>query len=227
MKSLQSLAPSRRKFGALSLATGLTIAVGVTSLQPPALAASPRAASLGSLVLSSSDVAHAYGSGFRQAISIAVPNSSLKALKGQVGEALVGRVTGYERFFTRTNAATTNPRAKPKAGVYSVISALNVYKTSSYAISDIRAALKAKIPSTKGVKFTYHISGLSGVGDSAVLITARTTVTGLPVTDSVEIAFVRGRYVAIFDAGAYGGAPSTSTAIALSKVMDARIRSNG
>jgi hypothetical protein len=219
----------RNVAGALVLIT-----LGLLMLAPRPLfaAASPsrsHAVSVSALVLAAADVKSAYGSGFRPTFSQVISNKVANAAYASLGVGgrplIVGRITGYERGFSRNLASFSKGKVTVGNGVNSVIGGVNAYKTSRGPQLSMTYELKVKFKPPKGL--TYHLSHLSGVGDVAVLETIRTALKGIPTSYGILIAFARGRYTADVIASAYGSPPSESSVLALAKLMDGRIQASG
>jgi len=216
-----SISSTRRVAGALLLLS-LSAAAGLASPGPVTRAAGLHA-SLSSLLLSSSDVQHNFGNGFKTASypTTQVNGNTLSFTPG--GAFKAGFVGGYTRSFTKNLSALLSGTGTPK-GVYSVISVVSRYKSSSYAHAAVKAALKEKLPTSKGV--SYRITKTSGVGRIAVFATIHDSL-GF-ATDTVEVGFERGVYVAAVIVVVYGGAkPSLATITTLARVVDARIKAHG
>jgi hypothetical protein len=212
------------------LLAGLLVSIFGPVSTAPAQARGLRAVPLGSLLPTLTDIKHVYGSGFKVVISRQTKNGDLNAaVPGVAGaaqrQALAGRVTGYVSMYSHQLIAIKGTKVTSKPGVTLVLTGINEYQSADFAHRTMTAALQSKVKPPKGT--TEHITPLSGVGDSAVNLSLRTATAGLPVTYSSYIGFQRGKYTAVVDVAAYGGQPSSSTVLALARLLDARIRSKG
>ncbi len=213
------------------LMVALLLTSSLASLRPSAraFAQSGHATSLSSLLLTPADVKSAYGSGFKVLLAQTTTNAQLRKTLGTAGsstlQGLAGRITGYESMYTHQLVSVSGKKVTARPGVSLVLSGLNQYQSAAYAhrAMSITAQSKAKLP--KGT--TEHIAPLSGVGDAAVILAVHAAMTGLPSTDSVYIAFQRGKYTAVVDVAAYGGKPDGKKVLALAHLLDARIRAKG
>jgi hypothetical protein len=182
-----------------------------------------------SLVLSAGDVQAAYGSGFRAAFSEVLTNAMARSAYSHsapgLAPLLAGRETGYIDEFARNTTQFKGGKVTVKPGVSAVISGINVYKSAAYAQSSVKAGLKSRPKSVKGV--TYTFSRLSGVGENGILVVSKATLPGLPTSYGVIIGFERGRYTATVAVSAYGTSPAQSSVVGLAKIIDARIQSHG
>ena len=213
------------------LTVSLLLTCSLTALRPNnlALAQTEHATSRSSLLLTPADVKSAYGSGFKVLLAQTTTNSQLRKTLGSAGatalQGLAGRITGYEAMYTHQLVSVSGKKVTAKPGVSLVLSGLNQYQNASYAhrAMSMTEQSKAKLP--KGT--TERVAPLSGVGDAAVILSVHAAVTGLPPTDSVYIAFQRGKYTAVVDVAAYGGKPDSKKVLSLAHLLDARIRARG
>jgi hypothetical protein len=222
------LKPTRFLPAAL-LAGLLAFTTDLVSSALPAHAQSVRATSLASLLLSTSDIKHVYGSGFKVIISRQTKNSELRAATGSAGSAqlqgLAGRVTGYISMFSHQLITLKGNKVTTKPGVTLVLTGVNQYQNADYARRTMTTALHTKAKLPKGT--TEHVAPLNGVGDSGVTLSVHTIAAGTPPTDSIYIGFQRGKYTAVLDVASYGGKPNGGTVLGLARLLDARIRSKG
>lgn len=220
-----------RLLGTISVVLLFTSSVISFRSGQPALAQSERATTLSALLLSPADIKGAYGPGFKVVLAQTTTNSQLRKTLGSAGatslQGLAGRVTGYESMYTHQLIAVSGKKVTAKPGVSLVLSGVNQYQSSAYAHRAMsvtqQSNTKAKLPAGT----TQHAAPLSGVGDAAVILSVHTGVKGFPTSDSVYIAFQRGKYTAIVDVSAYGGKPDARKVLALAHLMDARIRAKG
>lgn len=108
------------------LAGSLIVSLAADWTAQHAHAQGVRAASLASLVLSASDVRHAYGPGFKVLISRETKNAELRsAVGGTTSSAqllsLAGRVTGYISMYSHQLISIKGKRVTSKPGVTLVL----------------------------------------------------------------------------------------------------------
>jgi hypothetical protein len=192
---------------------------------------SPAGLTLKSLVLSAQDIRSAYGPGGKLAAGITVTNAMEKSTSAQTGlssaqAGLVGRQTGYiaEYIWNRTPSLKGTVVQYP-AGVFSVTSNVNVYRTSSYAQNVMTLVPTIKLKKHPGV--TNSLSSVGGVGDKAFLDTERTVAKNTTTSYAVSVEFVQGRYLGFVFVDSYVTKPTVSTVINLAKLIDSRVRSGG
>jgi hypothetical protein len=182
----------------------------------------PGASSLASLTINANDVSSVFGKGYRKVIGSVVSNKQVGASSTVVGlkpAAYVahGRLTGYVIAFERTSGKSLG----------SIVSGIiDQFKDSSGSHWEFGVVLHYHQPKQKGVKTTLHITPLSGLGDEALVGTGVTKTQGTAAAYSVEVEFVRGRYV--LAVGSTGSrAASTSSVISLAHILDNRIQQHG
>lgn len=218
-----------RRLPALMIALGLSWSIASPQPGGSAFAQTTRAISLSTLLLSPTDIKAAYGPGFKVLLARTTTNSELRKTLGSAGasalQGLTGRITGYESMFTHQLVVVQGKKVTAKPGVSLVLSGVNEYQSASFAQRSMSLTLHATTKLPKGT--TERIAPLSGVGDSAVILAVHAGVTGLPPTDSVYIAFQRGKYTAIVDVAGYGGKPNGNRVLTLAHLLDGRIRAKG
>lgn len=192
------------------LAAGALLLPAPATAAPSAGTATPRA-----LSLSLKDVQHVYGNTFRPFMA----NTYKASRKGTCGANYTG---GYLTIFGNFQKATK------AGGVVSIESTVFAYTTSSSAAcaSKLRGASMTRLLGRSGT--TIHASPLSGVGDSAYLFTATSTIgSATKHAYTVMIMLSRGTHTAMVMVSAVGSPPAQSGAIALAKVVDGRIQAAG
>jgi hypothetical protein len=154
----------------------------------------------------------AYGAGFKAAFSKAISNQLAILAFGTIGTGLAvtlsGRVTGYDIAYLRGFR-----------GVYTVVSTVNVYKSTGDAQRALTYALRNP-KSPPGL--TMRVSATSGVGSKALLQTKQAASLY-----ALLIGFQRGRYTAAIEVGSIGSKLVVSTVLSLAKLVDGRIQSHG
>jgi hypothetical protein len=185
------------------------------------------ATSIQSRALSSGDVQHFFGSGFKEIASTAISarsvdyEASLEKLPG-ISYAAHGFVSGYLSAYSRTQNLTTykNGKLTVNRGVVAVTAAVMSFKNTTgprWEITYVKAhpdVSRATHSRTKSV---------SGLGDAAVMTTTSTNIAVVGKVDTLELEWRRGAYVVTLLVSGYGSI-NTSKTMKVAKALDARVR---
>jgi hypothetical protein len=194
----------------LTLTTGAVLSVAAFAAPAQVRAAPAALTSAKSLALTLTDVRHAYGASFRLFIAHTYPASKYTTCGANY---LGAYVTSYGNF------------AKASSG-HAVVS---VGSTVDTFANNASSACAAKAGSTNYVKLAQkqpgqvkvHLAPLSGIGDTAFLLTM---VVAKQHSYSTMIQFSRGRYGAILTVSATGEPASKASVLALARLEDARLQ---
>lgn len=220
------------RVGTLALAAALT---------GPALWPLPASAtSLKPLVVQASDVASAYGSGFKALSSRPMRASDLNGMAtsaaGGSTALMKGFVSGYFSSFYRPSTAHSGKSISSKPGVSIVTNGVSLYSNAAYPRAALELTMKNKASILKALHKEHvtnaHIGWFGGVGEKAIMMTYSLTMpaftpgTKPSKTLAVLYLFIRGKYTATLSVSG-SSAISQDQALAIAKRVDSRIQHAG
>jgi hypothetical protein len=220
-----------------SISRVMPLVLGLALSAGSVLPAGAASGSLKPLVVQSSDVHSAFGSGFKllalRKMTLADVRGvqSLTTKSGASG-LLKGWVSGYFSSFYRTGVTKTGSGLAPKPGVSVVTSGVSLYSNSAYPRTAMDLTLKNKGTILKQLRklgvSKVQIAPLPGVGDKAIVMQYSLVIPGIKKasTSALVIVFSRGHFTGTLSVSGSGSIPKTQV-LALVHQVDSRLQHAG
>lgn len=195
------------------------------------------AASLKLLVVQASEVASAYGSGFKVLNSRPMRPSDLKGVtigsSGPTTPLMKAFVGGYSSSFYRSPVSLTGPVTKPKPAVSLVTSGVSLFSNAAYPLAALEYTMKNRssvLTSLRKQHVTHvQLGWFNGVGEKAIMLAYAITIPALTPgskpfsTQAITLIFSRGKFASTLSVSGTGSISKDAT-LAIAQRVDSRLQ---
>jgi hypothetical protein len=217
-----------------------TLALAAALTTPTLVPTTASAASLKPLVAQASEIANAYGSGFKTLGSRPMRPSDLRGITaGTAGSAATltkGFVGGYFSSFYRSSLVRSGTTTSLRPGVSLVSNGVSLFRNAAYSSTALELAMKNRPAVLKALR-QEHVTDVSigwfnGVGEKAIMMNYAVTIPGLTPgskpfrTQAITLIFSRGKFASTLNISGTGSI-STVGALAIAKHVDDRLQHAG